>query len=250
MPSSTTSAFRRPLILAATAAVVALVALVVWFLLRDAPAAVDIDEAVGAVAPSPSSTGAASSAPVDPQGTWAVDSESQPYSFDESTGTFVGFRIDEQLSTVGAATAVGRTPVVRGELTLDGTVLSAATFTADLSQVKTDDSRRDRRALAAMGVATNPEATFLLTEPLDLGSAPVPGQTIAATATGELTINGVTDTVMLPLEAALSTSGVLVVTGSVDVELATYDIEKPTAPIVVSVADVATIEVQLYLTKA
>ena len=53
----------------------------------------------------------------------------------------------------------------------------------------------------------------------------------------------------MPLEATLSQSGVLVVTSSFEVTLSEYDVEAPSAPIVLSVSDVATVEVQLFLTN-
>lgn len=42
----------------------------------------------------------------------------------------------------------------------------------------------------------------------------------------------------------------MVVTGSVDVALSDFDVTAPTAPIVLSVADTATVELQLYLSPA
>ena len=219
----------------------------VVFVLGDAPQEVDLDAAVAAA---DDATEDATTTPVDPQGTWSVDTDAQPYSFDESTGTFVGFRIDEELSGIGATTAVGRTPVVSGSVTLDAASLSAASFTADLSELTTDDSRRDNRAKDALNVDAEPLTTFTLSAPVDLGAEPQPADTVTATAVGELTVNGVTQQVEVPLEAALSTSGLLVVTGSLDVTLADFEVSAPSAPIVLGVSDVATIEIQLYLTKA
>ena len=50
-----------------------------------------------------------------------------------SSGPFVGYRVEEELANVGAATAVGRTPDVTGSLTFAGSTVSAADFTANLS---------------------------------------------------------------------------------------------------------------------
>jgi len=46
--------------------------------------------------------------------TWAVDTTVGEFSYEDSTGTFVGFRVDEELSGLGSTTAVGRTPDVSG----------------------------------------------------------------------------------------------------------------------------------------
>jgi hypothetical protein len=83
----------------------------------------------------------------------------------------------------------------------------------------------------------------VLTEPIDLGDAVESGAPVAVEATGELTIHGVTTTVTLPLDAQL-VDGTIVVTCSLDIALSTYGVEAPTAPIVVSVSDEATIELR------
>ena len=44
---------------------------------------------------------------------------------------------------IGANTAVGRTPNVTGTMTISGTQLTAATITADLTALQSDDQRRD-----------------------------------------------------------------------------------------------------------
>ena len=93
------------------------------FLRQPAPAAVGLSSA------SPGATTAAASAdPAPPRarrpqrpappttgegldGTWTVDPSIG--SFSDFSGSFVGYRVDEELANVGAATAVGRTPDVR-----------------------------------------------------------------------------------------------------------------------------------------
>ena len=72
---------------------------------------------------------------------------------------------------------------------------------------------------------------------------------MAATATGDLTINGVTRTVEIPLEARVAGESILVV-GSTTVIFADYEIETPSAQVVLSVADEGTIELQLWLVRA
>ena len=116
-----------------------------YLFLQTTPAPVGL---VGASA-SPAATSAASSAPAasaDPSpapsaaaassggstggaldGTWNVDPSVG--SFSDFSGSFVGYRVEEELANVGAATAVGRTPDVTGSLTFDGSTVSAADFT-------------------------------------------------------------------------------------------------------------------------
>ena len=61
---------------------------------------------------------------------------------------------------------MGRTSTVEGTLTIHGTSLTAVKVTADLTQLESDDSRRDQR-MQTIGLETNsfPTATFELTEP-------------------------------------------------------------------------------------
>jgi polyisoprenoid-binding protein YceI len=119
-----------------------------------------------------------------------------------------------------------------------------------MSTLTTDSSSRDR---AARGRALNtdefPEATFELTSPIELGSVPAPEVTVEVAATGDLTIKGVTQSVEFPLEAQL-VEGLIVVVGQIQVDLIDFDIEAPTAPIVASVEDNATVELSLILGRS
>ena len=63
----------------------------------------------------------------------------------DDTGTFAGFRVNESLVGIGAATAVGRSSAVDGTVTVDGTKISAAQFTVDLTSITSNDARRDPR---------------------------------------------------------------------------------------------------------
>jgi polyisoprenoid-binding protein YceI len=236
---------RRWLIAAAVVVVLAAVA-VWWFLSSTAPAAVDIASAADQVAGSASADDTSATADGD---TWVVDTSIAPFSITESTGTFVGARIDEELSNIGATTAVIRTPAVEGTITLDGTTLAAADIEADFTQLVSDESRREDNVQEALNTTEHPTATFTLTDPIDLDALPTTDTPVDVTATGELTIAGVTNVVDVPLQIAM-VDDVAVVTGTLDIALADYDVQAPSAPIVLSVADTATVELQLYLTAA
>jgi hypothetical protein len=66
---------------------------------------------------------------------------------------------------------------------------------------------------------------------------------------GAFTIHGQTRDATVHVDATV-TDGVLAIVGSAPFTLADYEIDAPTAPVVVSIEDHGTIEVQLYLTKA
>lgn len=68
------------------------------------------------------------------------------------------------------------------------------------------------------------------------------------TATGDLTLHGVTKSVQIPLRARLGTDRVALI-GSLDITFADYGIEKPNSFLVLSVDDHGTLELQLLLTE-
>jgi len=217
----------------------------IWylFLQPSGPAAV----ADATLAPVPSAA-AAKALSGGTDGTWQVDTSIG--SFADSTGSFVGYRVQEELASIGANTAVGRTPNVTGTLTISGTKVTDAEITADLTALQSNDQRRDGQ-LDRQGIQTGtyPTATFKLTSPIEVGSVPADGQEINATATGQLTLHGVTKDVQIALKARLSGS-VIQVTGSLPIAFSDYGIEKPNSFAVLSIADQGTMELQLFFTKA
>jgi polyisoprenoid-binding protein YceI len=157
--------------------------------------------------------------------------------------------VQEQLVGIGAKTAVGRTPKVTGSLTLEGTTVPKASFEVDMTTLTTDDARRDNAIRTqAIETARFPKATFVLTQPIELGSIPADGEQIKVDATGDLTLHGVTKTVTIPLEAQRK-GNVVVVIGSLEIPFADYSISQPRAASVLSVEDKGTFEVQLFLTR-
>ena len=179
------------------------------------------------------------------EGTWVVDPSIG--SFSDFSGSFVGYRVQEQLAGVGANTAVGRTPDVTGSLTLAGTAITAVQIEANLTTLESDDDRRDGQ-LSRQGIQTSqfPTSTFTLTSPIQLGSLPAEGQAISATASGNLTLHGVTKPVQIPVQAKLS-NGVVTVTGSIDILFADFGIERPSSFVVLSIDDHGIMEFQLQL---
>jgi polyisoprenoid-binding protein YceI len=177
-------------------------------------------------------------------GTWSVDPSIG--SFSDFSASWVGYRVDETLAGNRANTAVGRTPDVTGSLTLAGTKITTAQVSANLKSLQSDDSRRDDQ-LARQGIETDqfPQATFQLTAPIDLGTAPTDGATFSATARGNLTLHGVTKAVEVPIQAQLS-GDVVTVAGSIAIQFADYSITPPSSFIVLSVEDHGTMEFQLH----
>jgi polyisoprenoid-binding protein YceI len=250
----TSSRPTRILVIAAFVIAAAVVAGGVFYLFgRSTPAAVSLTESgssgAAAVAATddtrPTGTPAGTS---DLDGTWTVDASIG--SFADYTSSFVGYRVQEELANIGAATAVGRTPDVTGTLVLDGTTIASVEVEADLTTLQSDNDMRDGQ-LARQGLetATYPTATFVQTDPIELETLPAEGETISVIATGELTLHGVTNTVEIPLEAQLN-DGVVTVVGSLDIAFADYGMSAPQSMMVLSIDDQGAMEFRLQLTKA
>ena len=237
-----------------------------YLFLRDAPpAAVGLTSASPtAAASAPAESTAATDAPAtsaDPaasedttgatsalDGTWTVDPSVG--SFSDFSGSFVGYRVEEELANIGAATAVGRTPDLTGSVTFDGTTVTAVEMTADLSTLQSDSNQRDGQLRRqALETGTFPTATFTLTEPIQLDAVPAEGEVVSALATGDLTLHGQTRSVEIPIQAFLS-GDTVTVTGSLEIVFADYGISQPNSFMVLSIDDRGIMELQLQLTRS
>jgi polyisoprenoid-binding protein YceI len=271
-PETNTRVTRRKRILrwslsALAVVLIAVGAFVWWFFRGDAPDAVSIGDAAAqvqeadvqateVVATAEASAAEATNEPAADAaatesiaGSWSVDTSVGEFNYEDSTGTFVGFRVDEELSGIGSTTAVGRTPEITGTLVIEGTTVTAVTIEADMTAITTNESRRDDKVQSALDTAQFPTATFVLTEPIELGDAAASGETVSVMATGELTIHGVTTSVTIPLEAQVVGDNVVVV-GSLDIVFADYGVSVPSAPVVVSAEEAGVIELQLFFSQA
>jgi polyisoprenoid-binding protein YceI len=182
------------------------------------------------------------------EGTWTIDTSIG--SFDDFSSSFVGYRVDETFADNRANTAVGRTPDVSGTLVLEGASITSVEVTANLQSLESDDDRRDGQ-LERQAIQTGqfPSATFRLSSPIDLGSLPADGETVTATATGELLLHGVTRTVEVPVEARLS-GDVVTVAGSIEIQFDDFDIDRPTSFLVISIEDHGILEFQLHFRRS
>jgi polyisoprenoid-binding protein YceI len=250
-----TSRRRSPLVLGLIAAaliagIAAAGGLAYLFLRPAAPPAVGLATASPGAGPSRATSGPGSSIPVGTvgpeglDGTWNVDTSIG--SFADFSSSFVGYRVNETFTNQKANTAVGRTPAVSGSLVLAGATISSVDVIANLTRLQSDDQRRDGQ-LERQGIQTGqfPNATFTLTSPIELGSVPTDGTSFEATATGDLTLHGVTKSVTVPITARLS-GDVVTVTGSIDILFADYSIERPSSFIVLSIEDHGIMEFQLH----
>jgi hypothetical protein len=247
---------RSRLVLLAVLAVVLGGAGAAYFVGRDVPEEVDLGRAIaGAPAADPAADAgdgrgedtAAGQGEllIDASGTWVVDTGVAAFDTATGAGTWVGYRIDEELSGIGAFTAVGRTPAVSGSVTIEGTTVTEVTIDAILAELESDNRTRDGRVRPLFA---GRDARFTLTEPLTFGPIPEPGQNIAVSARGLLRIGDIERPVVMEI-AATVLDGRLVLAGSTVVTLADFGVSVPSAPIVLGVSDVATVELQLFLSR-
>lgn len=266
-------AVNLPLIGAVGAIAVLLIAgLLYWFVLRDTSAE-SVDSEAAAVAreqaaqeasaDSTDSNDSAYSGQGDTvgdaaglDGTWRVDTSIG--SFGDAClesvcdATFVGFRINEELSGIGAKTVVGRTPGVSGSMEISGSQILSVDIVADMTKLITDSGPRTeaiRTERGGLETSAFPDARFVLTQPIDLGEVPAEGISVQAQATGDLTVHGVTRPVVIPLSAEMQ-GGLISVIGNLEgLLLSDFEIPTPTAVVVLSVEDNATMEVQLWMSR-
>jgi polyisoprenoid-binding protein YceI len=244
---------RRVLWIGVTAALVVVLAggFAVWyFVFRDtSPPAADIERAAQSVTTTTGSTGGSTtgrgSAGLD--GTWTVSRSIGKFS--DFTSSYAGYRVQEQLAGVGAKTAVGRTPDVSGSMTIAGTSATAVSIQVNMAALQSDESQRDdQMRMQGIETARFPTASFTLASPIQFGTVPADGVTVKVQASGTLQLHGVTKPVMIPL-AARVVSGVIVVTGQLEVAFADYNIRKPSSFKVLSIDDHGVMELQLFFAK-
>jgi polyisoprenoid-binding protein YceI len=166
--------------------------------------------------PGPSSTASAGDSAATPvAGTWKI-----------TTGSVVGYRVKEVLFGQNH-TAVGRTSVITGDVTVSGTTVTAAGFTVQMATIKSDESERDVQFRGRiMDTAAYPTGTLKLTKPIALGALPAAGVVKTYTAAADLTLHGQTRPVTFPLSAE-RTSNEIEVSGSIPVLFSRWDIPNP-----------------------
>jgi polyisoprenoid-binding protein YceI len=254
----------RTLLLAGLLVVVLAGAFGIWYIFfrGDGPAPVGTGAPVIPGAASPAATAVAPRGSVDTtpagsagvvslDGTWSIDPAigSFDYGAGDFSGSWAGYRVQEELAGIGGTVAVGRTPDITGTITLAGTQLTAADLAVDLTSLESDSSMRDGQ-LGRQGIQTDqfPTATFVLSEPIELGTVPAEGEEVAVTANGALTLHGITKQVQIPLVAKL-TEDVIGAIGSLTFTWDDFGMEQPSSARVVSLADDVTMELQVFFRK-
>ena len=159
-----------------------------------------------------------------------------------------GYRVKETLN--GQSTeGVGRTNTVDGSFTLVGPSVKSGEFSVDVSTLTSDQTRRDNQVKGRL-LATDqfPVATFTIDQPIELGTIPADGTTIAATAAGTLSLRGVEKPVTLDLQARLS-GDLIDVLGKTTLVFADFEIPDPSVKPFVTTEQSGVLEVSLKLSR-
>jgi len=165
-----------------------------------------------------------------------------------SSGSEAGYRVTEVL--VGQnSTAVGRTTKMWGSVTISEDSVTTGTFTVDMATVESDQSERNAQFDGRiMDVAQYPTATLTLTTPVVIGTIPAVGSTMAYTATGDLTMHGVTRRVTFSLTAERTADG-LYALADIPIVFADWNIANPSIGGFVNTNSSGTLETLVHLTK-
>jgi polyisoprenoid-binding protein YceI len=176
-------------------------------------------------------------------GTWTVVAKDP---------TVVRYRVNEVLTGIHKE-AAGGTAAVNGSIRIGASAASAGSFTVDMTTLKSNDDRRDNK-MRTIGLETAQfaTATFTLTKPIEFGTVPAAGATTNVTATGDLTLHGVTKSVDIALQAIVCTNGgapQLEVLGTTPIVMADYAMSPPDIAGFVTTEDHGTLEVHLFFAR-
>lgn len=153
-------------------------------------------------------------------GEWKLVSDSQ-----------VGYRIKERIALKTFVT-VGRSSEVTGSLKILDSQITQTNFEVDMKTFQSDSGGRDAQFNGRiMDTEKYPTANFVLTEPIILVDKPRNGLTVNNTATGNLTLRGITREVTLSLSSTLENS-VITVIGQILIQFDEWKIPNPSVPLV------------------
>lgn len=167
--------------------------------------------------------------------------------------SWVGYSAGEKLLNVDTPTnAEGRTTTVDGGIVLSAGGLQALAINAKLSDLKSDDPKRDQ-ALRTFGLETDkcPNASFSVTDPIAIGKLPPLGQPLELTVKGDLTLHGVTKPVEFKAQVQILAGSPLVieVVANQPITFADFGIKPTTTPNLLSVQDHGELRIHLRLAR-
>ena len=183
----------------------------------------------------------AKAATTDVDGHWVVSNQMG------KNATSAGFTFSELLPGDERVTS-GSTPAVTGEMTIEAGTLTAGEVTVDMTNIVTDREVRDvnvRRSI--LHTEEYPEATFVLTDPVDVSQLPDDGSIGTVTLTGDMTIHGETNTITQEFNA-LRTEDNVIVHADIPFNRLDYGVETPEF-VAAKIAEEGEINIRLKMDK-
>ncbi len=180
-------------------------------------------------------------ASTDVDGTWVVTNKPG------KNVTSAGFTFQELLPGDERITS-GSTQGVKGEMSIEGSSLTAGEVTVDMTNIVTDRDVRDenvRRKI--LHTEEYPEAAFVLTEPADVSQLPDDGTVGSVTLTGDLTIHGETNSVTQEFNV-LRTGDNVIVHADIPIKRSEYGVESPEF-VAAKIAEDGEVNIRLKLEK-
>jgi polyisoprenoid-binding protein YceI len=165
-----------------------------------------------------------------------------------------GYRVREKLAQLPAPSdAVGRTGAITGQVTMTNRggaySCSNANFTVDVSQLKSDQAKRDNK-IRSMGLETDryPQGTFAAAGPTLIPKDAVNGKASTVPVEGDLTLHGVTRKVSIPLQVQRDGAQLKIV-GNYQFSWSDFGMTAPSFQPFVSVTGNPTLEFSLLMAK-
>lgn len=175
--------------------------------------------------------------------------------YKSTDGSVAGYRVRELfVGGLAKVDAVGRSEAVTASVTLARTggslVARGLTATVDMTQIKSDESRRDTR-MRTTGLETDKfgTSTFTGSGDIALPADAEKGQAVKVTIAGKLTLHGVSKDVEIAADARLA-DGTLEVVGRLPIKMPDFAIEPPEIPDFVKADDDGVLEFKLVMKKA
>lgn len=169
-------------------------------------------------------------------------------------GNEARYLVTEQLANVSLpGDAIGRTDAVTGAIVInpDGTLVSGESkFTVDLTQIQSDQSRRDNFVRDnTLETREFPTAEFVAMQALGLPSPLPTSGDVTFQLVGDMTLHGVTQPATWEVTAQIVDGQELVGTARTSLKFADFEIPVPRVPSVLSVEDNIRLEIDFHLVR-
>lgn len=164
-----------------------------------------------------------------------------------SNYTSVGFTFAEILPAEQTVTS-GSTNDVSGQAEISDSTVDSALITVNMDELTTDKQVRDENMKTKLfETAKYPEATFELTEPVDISSLPEDGSLGDVELTGDLTIKGETKSVTETFQAVRDGETILL-GGNIPINRLDFNVITPDM-IAAKIDEEGTIDIRLTMKK-